>query len=102
MSYIKPNLVSAPSERWNLIKVVIDNGAGSAAWAIGLWDGVPRIAMRWNGSRSRPLGNPTSRGKPTWFMIDEDAHAPMIEHMAARNPALAAFVREFFAGRAVA
>ena len=35
-----------------------------------LWDDEPVIATRWNGDDDRPLGNPTSSGQPTWFVVD--------------------------------
>jgi hypothetical protein len=39
------------------------------------WDGDEVIAARWNGDDKRPLGNPVSRGRATWFVIEEYAAA---------------------------
>ena len=27
------------------------------------------LAMRWNGNKENPLGNPQSRGLSTWFIV---------------------------------
>lgn len=43
--------------------------------AIVEWDGKSRLAMRWSCVEDRPLGNPTSSGHPTWFIVPtEFAH----------------------------
>jgi hypothetical protein len=34
--------------------------------------------MRWNGSGENPLGNPQSRGIPTWFIIPAGDYANAI------------------------
>jgi hypothetical protein len=39
------------------------------------WDGDPVMALRWNGgsddSRFPGIGNPQSRGVPTWFVLPD-------------------------------
>lgn len=42
------------------------------AVALGRWEDVPVIAMRWNGTDDNPVGHPQSRGLPTWFIIDRE------------------------------
>ena len=50
---------------------ILDGGEGGFAYALGMWDGTPMIAGRWNGdSETGPLGNPQSRGLATWMMLD--------------------------------
>jgi hypothetical protein len=71
MSYIKPNAVISPKAHWQLSEVLVDCGAGHGAYALGLWQGRPRIGFRWNGDDDNPIGNPQSRGLPTWTMLDE-------------------------------
>ncbi len=44
-----------------------------------LWRGEERIATRWNGSSEEPLGNPTSHGRPTWFVMGEYAELSVEE-----------------------
>jgi hypothetical protein len=67
--YVKPDEVKAPRERWALIKVLSDEGAGGPAVALGHWDRKVVLAMRWNGDGEKPNGNPQSRGLPTWFIV---------------------------------
>lgn len=72
-TYTPPEKVTSPKLRWALIDV-LDNGSGKAiapgvSIALGRWDHEPRLAMRWNGNEDNPLGNPQSRGLPTWFIL---------------------------------
>lgn len=82
-SYIKPGDVHAPKRHWQLIHVLFDGGEsgpdsnGGSSLAIGRWDGRPVLAMRWNGNKRNPLGNPQSRGLPTWFIVP-DQHVRQI------------------------
>ena len=71
MKYITPNSVNSPKGHWNLIAVLDDAQERECALAIGRWDGEVRLAMRWNGHEENPVGNPQSRGLPTWFMVPE-------------------------------
>lgn len=76
MSYIKPGDVISPKANWNLIAVLDEGSERRCALAIGRWtdkhtNGKIYLAMRWNGSTEAPVGNPQSRGVPTWMMIDE-------------------------------
>ena len=77
MAYVDPKSVASPRAHWKLIDVLYNGGEDDAALAIGEWDGERRLAMRWNGAETRAgLGNPQSRGLPTWFMLpnwSEDA-----------------------------
>lgn len=68
-TYIKPSDVQSPKRLWSLIHVLFDGGEGESSLAIGRWDRKPVLAMRWNGDKQNPLGNPQSRGLPTWFVV---------------------------------
>ncbi|MGH9496867.1 MAG: hypothetical protein ACRD3B_17860 [Candidatus Sulfotelmatobacter sp.] len=76
-AYIKPTDVHAPRRHWSLIHVLFDGGSADDgnptpnSLAIGRWDNKPVLAMRWNGNEENPLGNPQSRGLPTWFVVPE-------------------------------
>lgn len=73
MAYVDPNTVNSPKASWELIKVIHNTGQGGWSAAEGRWDGVFCLAMRWNGSDSDDgVGNPQSRGYPTWFVIPEE------------------------------
>ncbi len=70
-TYIKPSDVQSPKRHWSLIHVLFDLGEGGSSLAIGRWDNKPVLAMRWNGNSESPLGNPQSRGLPTWFVVPD-------------------------------
>jgi hypothetical protein len=85
MAYIDPTTVVSPKANWSLIEVVRNEGDGDASLAVGTWteaDGTSRrrLAMRWNGngSEEQGVGNPQSRGLPTWFMLPEWMHNTVI------------------------
>jgi len=70
-TYVKPSDVQSPKRHWALIHVLFDGGENNSSLAIGRWDGSPVLAMRWNGNQESPLGNPQSRGLPTWFVVPD-------------------------------
>lgn len=61
--------VISPKAHWGLIDVLDDRGPEDVAIALGKWDHQPVLAMRWNGSEENHIGNPQSRGLPTWFVL---------------------------------
>ena len=67
--YVPPHEVVSPKDRWKLTKTLRDGGPGEWSAADGLWDGQPRVALRWNGWPGEEKGNPASHGHPTWFMV---------------------------------
>lgn len=84
-TYIKPSDVHAPKRHWSLIHVLFDGGEATeknpspSSLAIGRWDNQPVLAMRWNGNKENPLGNPQSRGLPTWFVVPEQYWRQILE-----------------------
>jgi hypothetical protein len=89
MSYVKPAEVISPKAHWSLIDVLLDRGKGDCAYALGIWDGEPRIGFRWNGNDANELGNPQSRGLPTWTMLDPEIHKQIIEQLPPGKLAMA-------------
>ncbi len=69
---IKPEDVTAPKDYWTLGRVLYNSGPGGWAAAEGTWDEEPRLALRWNGDKNRPRGNPISNNHPTWFMVPKE------------------------------
>ena len=72
---VPPEEVLSPKAHWGLVAVLDDgsqdgSGAGCAL-AVGRWDGKPVLALRWNGDQNNTIGNPQSRGIPTWFIIPD-------------------------------
>jgi hypothetical protein len=100
MTYILPQDVISPKAMWTLVDVVLDNGSGKCAYAIGMWDKERRIGFRWNGTRDSPIGNPQSRGLATWTMLDPALHPAVLRQVEKKNPEKAGIVRAFF-GRPV-
>jgi hypothetical protein len=84
-SYIRPADVHAPKRHWSLVCVLFDGGPSDSpnptpsSLAIGRWDNEPALAMRWNGNEESPLGNPQSRGLPTWFIVPEQHWKQILE-----------------------
>ena len=79
---IRPEDVHSPKGHWNLI-AVLDDGSkdthGSCALAVGRWDGASVLGMRWNGDEKNPIGNPQSRGIPTWFIVPEKYNEAILQ-----------------------
>jgi len=72
MSYLQPQSVISPKDRWKLIGVVYDLGENNSSVAYGEWDDELCLASRWNGSltgESSNKGNPISHFQPTWFVL---------------------------------
>ncbi|WP_295608618.1 hypothetical protein [uncultured Lamprocystis sp.] len=69
MSYISPEAVQGPKKRVSNVRVVYDGGPGGGAVCELEWEGEPGVAIRWTGEDDWPLGNPQSRGNPTWFLV---------------------------------
>lgn len=79
MPYIHPSLVISPkaSISKDSVTVVYDGGEVSpgdpwTGWSVAEmeWDGNPAVGMRWNGGGTS-IGNPQSRGVPTWFILPD-------------------------------
>ena len=69
-----PQIVTAPKDRWTLLAVLFQSPEKENGWslALGQWEGVSCLAIRWNGNKDRPKGNPISHGQPTWFVVPND------------------------------
>ena len=89
MAHVQANEVVSPKTRWKLIAVLEDRGPGNIAYALGEWDGEPRIGVRWNGDDEQPIGNPQSRGLPTWTMLDGDLYLPIMHDLPEEMQILA-------------
>jgi hypothetical protein len=77
--YVEPGDVHSPRNNWVLIAVLDAAKDGECALAVGRWEGVPVLAMRWNGTKENRLGNPQSRGIPTWFIVPEKYNDALLE-----------------------
>ncbi len=91
--YILPENVCSPKQRWSLIKVLHDGGEDGYSIALGRWDNNACIGMRWNGGEGSSIGNPQSRGLPTWFIVPENYQESILEQLSKD---MVAFVKKFF------
>jgi hypothetical protein len=108
ITYIRPSDVCSPKRLWSLVQVLFDGGEdrpgnpSNNSLAIGLWGGKPVLAMRWNGNKENPLGNPQSRGLPTWFIVPEQHWKQILETEQYRfSDDKIAFARSFLESRRV-
>jgi hypothetical protein len=85
MSYQDPTQVRSPKGAVTHLRVVYDGGEQTAdlqwgGWSVAEleWYENPVLAIRWNGSTSQEgiseVGNPQSRGNPTWFILPSPLH----------------------------
>ena len=95
-SYILPSEVISPKRQWTLVSVLHDRGEGNAAVALGRWEGDPVLAMRWNGTSGNPIGNPQSRGLPTWFIVPNEFRDGILTKIRELAPEKEIRAREFF------
>lgn len=73
MSYVDPRTVIAPRSRITSVEVLYDGGKGGWSVARLEFDGKECLGMRWNGGDEEPgIGNPQSRGRPTWFVVPNE------------------------------
>ena len=89
MSYTKPESVTSPKKHWTLLEVLRDTGSGGDSLAVGKWYGATVLAMRWNGDQANSLGNPQSRGLPTWFVVPEPYYDQIIALLPSEKKELA-------------
>jgi hypothetical protein len=94
MTWIQPDDVCAPIDRWVLDRVVYDEGEGGLAVATGRWANEPRLGIRWNGTTDRPLGTPQARGKATWFVVPPDFGLAVAQVVLLKSEADVAHVRD--------
>jgi hypothetical protein len=83
---VNPHDVHSPKRNLVLVSVIfntassINNPEGGYSVALIRWDGEPRLAMRWNGTTDNPIGNPQSRGLPTWFVMPDEFRDSVLEN----------------------
>lgn len=82
---MKPSEVRSPREHWTLIEVLYDGADDPGdSLAVGEWDGARRLAARWNGG-PKGIGNPQSRGLPTWFVIPPRYNRAVLDSFDAKE-----------------
>jgi hypothetical protein len=80
MAYINPQTVVAPRNRISSVEILYNNGPDGWSVARLEFDGKECLGIRWNGGvQEQGIGNPQSRGKPTWFVIPSDLTDVVLE-----------------------
>lgn len=70
---VNPEDVTSPINRLSEHHVLQTCKAWSLA--VGMFEGRRVLLIRWNGETEGDLGNPTSHGRPTWFVLPDEFHA---------------------------
>jgi hypothetical protein len=91
MPYVRARHVTSPKYRLTSpIRVLCDpgpssgGGLGRCSVAEFVWDGRPRVGIRWNGNSEHPAGNPCSR-LPTWFVVPPELEDAVRQYAAEQN-----------------
>ena len=73
---VDPETVISPKNRVSRVRVLRRGGDGGWSAALLDWQGkegkTEALALRWNGGEENAIGNPQSRGKPTWFIVPRE------------------------------
>jgi hypothetical protein len=87
MSYIPPEKVTSPKGLLSSIDEIIHSD-GEGSWVIAslTYDEKSQLGIRWNGTNDRPLGYPSVRNYPVWFIVPE-FFAPTVKYMAEEKAA---------------
>jgi hypothetical protein len=90
LNYIAPEKVISPRRFWTLLVILDPGSEENIALCVGRWGTAACLGMRWNGTEDNPLGNPQSRGIPTWFVIPAGSYAnAIIESLPPEKKSLA-------------
>jgi hypothetical protein len=104
MPYVDPATVLTPKNRVAAIQVIYNGGPGRWSVALVDFDGEERVGFRWNGAEGEPgIGNPQSRGKPTWEILPPELAEVVLERVErlqdSRHAELRAAYQEMAADR---
>lgn len=81
MSYIEPKSVVSPKGLVSDLEVIFNTGPKPNSWSVAKlrWGGESAVGIRWNGEDQGGVGNPQSRGNPTWFILPEELADRVLE-----------------------
>jgi hypothetical protein len=82
-NYTDPSTVVSPRNVVSDVEVLYNTGEDGWSLASLLWNEKPVFAMRWNGNATNPIGNPQSRGIPTWFVVPDELGPVLREGLKA-------------------
>ena len=76
-SFTPPDTVLSPKGAVTDLRVLYNTGEGGWSLSRLNWKGNESLGIRWNGSGENRIGNPQSRGVPTWFIVPDELHADL-------------------------
>lgn len=79
MRFTSPETVISPKGSVSNVRVLLNTGEGGWALAALQWENREALGIRWNGHPENPIGNPQSRGIPTWFIVPDEVDAVLRE-----------------------
>ncbi len=94
---MRPEEVTSPKEHWKLDRVIYDGGNGGWSAAEGKWKGRedPQypfspvwenvLAIRWNGTSDKDLGEPRTTDIPIWFIVPCDLEPVIRDEIRVRK-----------------
>ena len=86
MAYVDPATVVSPKQIIKRVDVLYNTGQGRGSWSVArlIWDGEEKLGIRWNGDEDSAMGNPQSRGLPTWFVVPDELRPLLDEWIEKR------------------
>lgn len=82
MTFTPPETVLSPKGIVKNVRVLLNTGPEGWSLARLQWEGKEVVGLRWNGDTNSPLGNPQSRGIPTWFVLPDEIAQVVEAHYA--------------------
>ena len=83
MNFTNPENVISPKGVVKDVRVLLNTGEEGWSLAKLLWEGKEVLGVRWNGLSTNPLGNPQSRGIPTWFVLPDEIAGLILKQLEA-------------------
>lgn len=84
---VHPRHVVSPKTRLKYPHAIYAGNEWSLA--VGLWDGMRVMLIRWNDDPDKPRGNPISHSHPTWFVLPSDFHEKALTQASTADVARA-------------
>jgi hypothetical protein len=81
MAYMEPTQVTAPRALVRSVDVLYNTGPGGWSVARLEWEDHEVLGVRWNGEEGPGIGNPQSRGVPTWFVVPDELRASILDRV---------------------
>lgn len=82
MAYVEPASVLSPKASIRSVQIIHNTGPeGWSAARIHWEEDTEALGLRWNGGGDPGIGNPQSRGNPTWFIVPPELRAALLREI---------------------